>query len=79
MELILRLALTLCFIFDKFAEVHGYIHLLSSVLAVMIVYQRVTQAIKVKESLHYLSVLFETMIAWLLISIGAHRLALAQI
>jgi hypothetical protein len=71
LKLVLKLILTCSFVFDKQANVQGYVHIICSLISALIVFNRVTRSIIIQDAVHKTMLIYETLLTWLFASFGA--------
>lgn len=70
---LLKIVLTGTFVFDKNATLSvGYLHLVSFAICLTILCKRLMTAIMVNKSVYYASIVYETLISWLFLTLGCH-------
>lgn len=73
---LLKLILSASFIYDKNGlQTESYLHLVSFLICFTILFRRLSTGIIIDKSIYYVSIVFETLMTWLFLTIGCHLLS----
>jgi hypothetical protein len=74
LKLVVKLIQSAGFVFDKQGNYLGYINVICFALNSGIVFSRVTRAVMIHRSVYYATLMYESMLSWLWLTIGIQKL-----